>query len=112
MQQDVAHIEDAQYAHSGQQHRTDQALAHIAWSLRDAHRLLNMLQSDVQARLGRLEVRVDAMTTSRQILERIASLAPIIGPAMMALVAIMIVILSLTGHKDTAAVLGTLKPPG
>ena len=112
IEQDVAHLEDDQSVHSGRQGQTEQALAHIAWSLKDAHRLLNLLQTEALTRLGRLEVRIDGMQDRKSLTDRMVSLVPLAGPAAMVIIAILTVVLSLSGHREAASVLGGIKPPG
>lgn len=48
MEVEVAHLTHGQGAHTGQLARTDSVLAHIALSLRDAHRLIADIQQDLE----------------------------------------------------------------
>jgi hypothetical protein len=98
MESDVAHLAHDQDVHSGSLVRTGLQLAHIAQSLRDAHNLIQRIQTDVEA-LGERPTR-------EPLTQRIREWAPFLMPATMG---VLVLLLTMLGKSELAAKLATFK---
>lgn len=95
LESEVYHLAHGQAVHSGSLAGTASQLAHIAQSLRDAHSLIQHIQTDVE-KLGH-RPRLAAV---------IKDWAPILTPAGLGL---LVLLLTLAGKTDLAAKLATVK---
>jgi hypothetical protein len=95
MESDVRHLAHEQGVHTGSLAVTDSRLAHIAQSCRDAHLLIQRIQTDVTA-LGKRSRLADVLK----------EWAPVLTPA---LIGSLVLLLTLLGKSDLAAKLATVK---
>lgn len=99
MESEVRHLAHDQAVHSGSLALTGNQLAHIAQSLRDAHRLIQRIQQDVED--------LSSLAKKSRIGSLLRDLMPTAGPALLGL---LVLGLTLLGKSDLAAKLAAMKP--
>lgn len=98
VESEVGHLAHSHGAHTGQLLRTEEALAHIGWSLRDAHRLIAEIQRDVSS--------LSQEMRRTPLADVAAKWGPTLWPALLGL---LILGATLVGKSDLAARLAALK---